>query len=69
MKTLVGGAVAAALGLIGMGVWWADFLMVLKGTIPALLLLGGGLPSNELPLSQRVAPCVSCDGQVAAPSA
>ncbi|HSO61117.1 MAG TPA: hypothetical protein VLR50_08805 [Desulfobacterales bacterium] len=43
MKTLVGGAVAAALGLIGLGMWWADFLMVLKGTIPALLLLGGGL--------------------------
>ena len=41
MKTLVGGAVAAALGLIGLGVWWADFLMVLKGTIPALLLLEG----------------------------
>jgi hypothetical protein len=43
MKTLVGGAVAAALGLIGMGLWWFDFLMVIKGTIPALLLLGGGL--------------------------
>ncbi len=43
MKTLVGGAVAAALGLIGLGLWWFDFLIVLKGTIPALLLLGGGL--------------------------
>lgn len=43
MKTLVGGAVAAALGLIGLGLWWFDFLVVLKGTIPALLLLGGGL--------------------------
>jgi hypothetical protein len=43
MKTLVGGAVAAALGLIGLGLWWFDFLTVLKGTIPALLLLGGGL--------------------------
>lgn len=43
MKTLVGGAVAAALGLIGLGLWWFDFLMVIKGTIPALLLLGGGL--------------------------
>ncbi len=43
MKTLVGGAVAAALGLIGLGLWWFDFLTVLKGTVPALLLLGGGL--------------------------
>jgi hypothetical protein len=43
MKTLVGGAVAAALGLIGLGLWWADFLIVIKGTIPAVLLLGGGL--------------------------
>lgn len=43
MKTLVGGAVAAALGLIGLGFWWKEFLMVLGGTIPAVLLLGGGL--------------------------
>jgi hypothetical protein len=43
MKTLIGGAVAAALGLIGLGLWWSDFLMVLKGTIPIGLLLGGGL--------------------------
>ena len=43
MKTLVGGAVAAALGLIGLGFWWNQFLTVLGGTIPAVLLLGGGL--------------------------
>jgi hypothetical protein len=43
MKTLVGGAVAAALGLLGLGMWWFDFLVVIKGTIPAVLLLGGGL--------------------------
>jgi hypothetical protein len=43
MKTLVGGAVAAALGLIGLGFWWKEFLAVLGGTIPAVLLLGGGL--------------------------
>jgi len=43
MKTLVGGAVAAALGLIGLGFWWKEFLVVLAGTIPAVLLLGGGL--------------------------
>ena len=43
MKTLIGGAVAAALGLIGLGIWWSEFLMVLAGIIPVMLLLGGGL--------------------------
>lgn len=43
MKTLVGGAIAAALGLIGLGIWWSEFLMVLAGIIPVMLLLGGGL--------------------------
>ena len=43
MKTLIGGAVAAALGLIGLAVWWVEFLMVLTGIIPIMLLLGGGL--------------------------
>jgi phosphate/sulfate permease len=43
MKTLIGGAIAAALGLIGMVVWWQDFLDVLAGTIPIMLLLGGAL--------------------------
>jgi hypothetical protein len=43
MKTLIGGAVAAALGLVGLVVWWGQFLMVLAGIIPAMLLLGGAL--------------------------
>ena len=43
MKTLIGGAVAAALGLIGIVAWWGDFLTVLAGSIPVMLLLGGGL--------------------------
>jgi cell division protein FtsB len=43
MKTLVGGAIAAALGLVGLGIWWGEFLMVLAGIIPVMLLLGGGL--------------------------
>ena len=43
MKTLIGGAVAAALGLIGLAIWWGPFLMVLAGIIPIMLLLGGGL--------------------------
>ena len=43
MKTLIGGAVAAVLGIIGLSVWFNNFLMVLSGTIPVTLLLGGGL--------------------------
>ena len=43
MKTLIGGAIAAALGLIGLVIWWGHVLMVLAGIIPAMLLLGGAL--------------------------
>ncbi|MCF8068138.1 MAG: hypothetical protein K9L30_06090 [Desulfobacterales bacterium] len=43
MKTLIGGAIATALGLIGIVVWWIPFLQLLAGAIPAMLLLGGGL--------------------------
>ena len=43
MKTLIGGAVAAVLGLIGLSVWFSEFLQILAGAIPVMLLLGGGL--------------------------
>jgi hypothetical protein len=43
MKTLIGGAVAAVLGLIGLTVWFSEFLQLLAGAIPVMLLLGGGL--------------------------
>ncbi len=43
MKTLIGGAIAAALGLVGLVIWWGKFLIVLTGIIPAMLLLGGAL--------------------------
>lgn len=43
MKTLIGGVIAAALGLVGLVVWWGQFLMVIAGIIPAMLLLGGAL--------------------------
>lgn len=43
MKTLIGGAVAAALGLVGIVIWWEQFLTVLAGIIPVMLLLGGAL--------------------------
>jgi hypothetical protein len=43
MKTLIGGAVAAILGLIGLTLWFPAFLQLLAGAIPIMLLLGGGL--------------------------
>ena len=43
MKTLIGGAVAAVIGLIGLGIFWSDFFDLLAGVIPIALLLGGGL--------------------------
>ncbi len=43
MKTLIGGAVGAVLGLIGLSIWWQPFLQLLAGAIPIMLLLGGGL--------------------------
>ena len=43
MKTLIGGAIAAVLGLIGLAIWVGAFLQLLAGAIPIMLLLGGGL--------------------------
>ena len=43
MKTLIGGVVAAVLGLIGIVAWFPQFLIVVAGTIPVMLLLGGAL--------------------------
>jgi hypothetical protein len=43
MKTLIGGSVAAVIGLIGLGIFWRDFFDLLAGAIPITLLLGGGL--------------------------
>ncbi|MGP8051735.1 MAG: hypothetical protein ACLPYB_14155 [Desulfobaccales bacterium] len=43
MTALVGGLVAVALGLIGLGMWWRQFINLLVGGIPLLLLMGGAL--------------------------
>jgi len=43
MKTLIGGSVCAVLGVLGMAVWFSDFLSLLAGAVPAMLLLGGAL--------------------------
>ncbi len=43
MKTLVGGAIASILGIIGLAVWWKAFLQLLAGALPIMVLLGGCL--------------------------
>ena len=43
MKILLGGIVALVLGVIGLIIWFFDFLMILKGIIPIALILGGAL--------------------------
>ncbi len=43
MKTLIGGAVAAVIGVIGLAIWFNAFLQLLAGAIPIMLLLGGCL--------------------------
>lgn len=43
MKTLIGGAIAAVLGLVGLSIWFGAFLQLLAGAVPITLLLGGGL--------------------------
>ena len=43
MKTLIGGAIAVLLGVVGLAVWFGEIISILKGVIPPVLLLGGGL--------------------------
>lgn len=43
MVGLIGGLVAVALGLIGLSMWWKQFIGLLAGGVPLLLLLGGAL--------------------------
>ena len=47
MKTLIGGAIAALLGLSGIVAWFPQFLTVIAGTIPVILLLGGALANAQ----------------------
>lgn len=39
--SVIGGAVAILLGVIGLINWWGSFFAVLKGTVPAMLIFGG----------------------------
>jgi hypothetical protein len=41
--SMVIGGLVAFLGLILLIAWWGDFLMILKGSVPALLIFGGAI--------------------------
>jgi len=41
MGALIGGLIAVVLGVWGILSWTADFLMVLKGSVPLMVALGG----------------------------
>jgi hypothetical protein len=43
MKVFLGGLIAAFLGIIGIFVFFKQFLLLLAGAIPAMLLLGGAM--------------------------
>ncbi len=43
MAALAGGVAALILGIIGIIIWWSDFLDILRGTLPVLFILGGAL--------------------------
>lgn len=43
MVALVGGVAALVLGVIGLISWGREFIDLLKGAVPVLLLLGGAL--------------------------
>ncbi|MBM4313628.1 MAG: hypothetical protein FJ122_06860 [Deltaproteobacteria bacterium] len=41
MLLLIGGIVSGILGVIGFSLWWSDFITIVKGALPILLILGG----------------------------
>ena len=43
MAALAGGVVALVLGLITIIAWWGEFIDLLQGAIPVMLILGGAL--------------------------
>jgi uncharacterized protein YlxW (UPF0749 family) len=41
MLLLIGGIVSGILGVIGFSLWWDAFILILKGGVPIMLILGG----------------------------
>lgn len=42
LSIIIGGLVAFV-GLVLLIAWWYEFLFILRGAVPALLILGGGI--------------------------
>ncbi len=43
MAALGGGIAALVLGIIGIILWWGEFLQLLMGGVPIILIMGGAL--------------------------
>jgi cell division protein FtsB len=43
MAALAGGLAAVVLGIIGIIIWWSEFLQLVMGALPAMFILGGAL--------------------------
>jgi arginine exporter protein ArgO len=41
MYLLISGVVSVILGIIGFTQWWSEFVIILKGGVPIMLILGG----------------------------
>ena len=41
MSLLISGIVSVILGVIGFSIWWSEFVIILKGGVPIMLILGG----------------------------
>ena len=39
--TVLGGLISIILGIWGIITWWYSFVMLLKGSVPPILILGG----------------------------
>ena len=47
MRTLIGGSIAAVLGLIGLAVYFGELMQLLAGILPSMLLIADNAPSTE----------------------
>jgi arginine exporter protein ArgO len=41
MSLLISGVVSVILGVIGFSLWWSEFVIILQGGVPIILMMGG----------------------------
>lgn len=41
MPLMIGGAIALTLGIVGIFAWFRDLIVIIKGSLPILFILGG----------------------------